>query len=63
MRTLIEIHGPDNCHICGKPKVGAGGIFCSYPHGMIPERAVDPKHPEGFWTWKLPPNPTTTPNV
>jgi len=28
--------------------------FCSYPHGMIPVKAVNPEHPEGFWSWALP---------
>ena len=49
-----EIHGDGACHICGKPKAGLGLLICSYPHGMVPERAIDPLHPEGFWTWREP---------
>ena len=56
MPTPQEIHGDGNCHICGKPKAGEGNSVCSYPHGMVPDKAVDADHPEGFWTWKLPEN-------
>jgi hypothetical protein len=52
--TLQEIHGDGNCHICGKPKAGEGENICSYPHGMMSDKAVDAEHPEGFWTWKMP---------
>ena len=48
---LLRVHGPEDCHICHMPKVGPGKSICSYPHAMLPERAVDPAHPEGFWTW------------
>lgn len=52
---LLKIHGHARCHICGEPKAGPGKDICSYPHGMMPERAADPEHPtEGFWTWKKP---------
>jgi hypothetical protein len=44
----------DLCHICKRPKSGPGGPFCSYPHGMIPVKPVDPKNPKGFWEWELP---------
>lgn len=47
---LLAIHGAGDCHICGKPKAGAGSIYCSYPHGMVPDKAVDADHPEGFWS-------------
>lgn len=54
MTNLEKIHGKEDCHICGKPKAGQGSIVCSYPHGMVPDQAVDQEHPEGFWTWKSP---------
>jgi len=54
MLTLKEVHGDGLCHICSKPKAGPGLSVCSYPHGMLPEKAVDPEHPDGFWTWKEP---------
>lgn len=52
--VLKSVHGEGDCHICGKPKASAGSNYCSYPHGRVPEKAVDPEHPEGFWTWKEP---------
>lgn len=55
VNDLLKIHGHGKCHICRMPKAGRGSDFCSYPHGMVPEKAVDPEHPEGFWTWKQPP--------
>ncbi len=51
---LLRVHGDGNCHICGKPKRQPGGFTCSYPHGMVPERAIDPNHPNGFWSWEYP---------
>jgi len=52
MATLKEIHSDGPCHICGMPKAGRGKSTCSYPHGMIPVVAIDPDHPEGFWSWE-----------
>ena len=52
MSDLLKIHGDGNCHICGQPKISEGADICSYPHGMIPVKAVDPEHPEGFWAWE-----------
>jgi hypothetical protein len=40
-----------NCHICGKPNAGPGEPICSYPHGMVPIKPVDPRYPDGFWEW------------
>ena len=54
MSDLLDIHGDGDCHICGKPKIGEGSSICSYPHGMVPDKPVDPAHPDGFWTWKRP---------
>lgn len=48
---LIKIHGDGICHICGKPKIAKGLSICSYPHAMVPIKAVDEKHPDGCWTW------------
>ncbi len=53
-QELLEIHGDGNCHICNQPKIGPGGGYCSYPHGRIPVKAIDDKHPEGFWAWEYP---------
>lgn len=50
-KLIEEVHGAGNCHICGKPKIAAGSSTCSYPHGMMPIKAVDHEHPDGFWTW------------
>ena len=50
--TLLEVHGNGVCHICGEPKIGEGSPICSYPHGMLPVKAVDAAHPDGFWTWE-----------
>lgn len=50
--ALRLIHGDDLCHICGHPKAGEGASICSYPHAMVPVKAVDEAHPEGFWTWE-----------
>ena len=55
MPTLEDIHGKENCHICGKPRAGAGSEYCSYPHGMVPDEPVDGA--DGMWTWKLPQQP------
>ena len=52
--ALTAYHGDGDCHICGKPKVGEGSSICSYPHGRVPDKPVDPAHPDGFWTWKIP---------
>lgn len=52
MTTLTLIHGNANCHICEKPKAAKGGMFCNYPHAMVPVKAVDAEHPRGFWTWE-----------
>jgi len=49
---LVKVHGTGICHICGQLKARKGRNFCSYPHGMVPDKVVDPEHPEGFWTWK-----------
>lgn len=46
---LLKIHGPDKCHIFGKPYAGAGKIHCSYPHGLLPKEQV-----YGVWTWEPP---------
>lgn len=47
---LLKVHGPSNCHICGKPRAGKGSEICSYPHGMIPVAAVC----EGMAAWEFP---------
>ena len=57
MTSILEIHGVENCRRCGMPKAarhGKDNSFCSYPHGMIPVKAVNSEHPEGFWSWALP---------
>ena len=56
---LLRIHGDGNCHICGEPKTGPTSGPCSYPHGRMPVKVVDPKRPNGFWTWGYPPARTT----
>lgn len=50
--ALRLIHGTEICHICGLPKAEEGRSICSYPHAMVPVKAVDQNHPEGFWTWE-----------
>jgi hypothetical protein len=52
--ALRLIHGTELCHICGLPKAEEGRSICSYPHAMVPVKAVDLDHPEGFWTWSEP---------
>ena len=47
---LLKIHGPGNCHICGKPRAAAGEAICSYPHGLVPQEEVAP----GMFSWKEP---------
>lgn len=51
-KKLREIHGNGTCHICVKPMAEEGLSICSYPHGMMPVKAVDAKHPDGFWVWE-----------
>ncbi len=51
---LRKVHGRGKCHICGKPKAGEGSPTCSYPHGRLPGRPIDPAKPEGFWSWDRP---------
>lgn len=51
MPTLKEIHGEENCYICGKPKAGPGEVHCSYPHGMLPDKPIAG---DGMWSWKMP---------
>lgn len=50
LANLLKIHGPEKCHICGHSKMGAGEVYCSYPHGMTPDKEVS----LGMWTWKQP---------
>lgn len=56
MPALKEIHGDKNCHICGKPKAGDGDVFCSYPHGLVPDKRVGDTD---VWSWTAP-KPDTT---
>lgn len=51
---LQRVHGDKLCGICGLPKIGAGAMHCSYPHGKIPLEPVDPAKPNGFWRWGVP---------
>lgn len=50
---LAEVHGTEDCYICGHPRrlPHPKLSICSYPHGMLPIEAIDPVHPEGFWSW------------
>lgn len=50
---LLKIHGNENCHVCGNPKVDRGALHCSYPHGMVPDKEIS----EAMMTWKMPEQP------
>ena len=50
---LFRVHGYGNCHICGKPKIEQGEMWCSYPHGRLPTATVNPNK-RSFWVWDKP---------